>query len=87
MKKKESKAAVRERVRKWRAKKKGENTINVTKSPPCLGLSAVTDDDIKLLPPSMRFAVDCITRQRKTLKIPDNERERLEAAVRRFRGY
>ena len=77
-KRKESNKAVRERMRKWRASKKPV-TQTVTHS--------VTQEDIDNLPLSLKMGLDAVTRARKVLKMPDNLKDRQEAAVRGFRGH
>jgi len=85
---KESKEAVRERVRRFRAKKKGVKPVTkVTPSVKTKEAKPVTQADIDLLPPSFKYNIDYVTHQRKVLKLPDNIKERTEQAVRRFRGY
>lgn len=47
----------------------------------------ITQADIELLPPSMKYRLEMETRNRKIFGLPDNLKERTESMVRRFRGY
>jgi hypothetical protein len=47
----------------------------------------ITAADIALLPPSLKYQLEAVTRSRKILHLPDNLKERTENAVRGFRGY
>jgi hypothetical protein len=82
--------ANRERQRRFRAKKVAEEskaeskpvTPHVTQ-----GVTSVSQAEIDQLPLSLKYMVDNETRRRAILKMPSELKERLEMAVRRFRGY
>jgi len=83
--------ANRERQRRFRAKKVAEEskaeskpvTPHVTQG----AVTPVSQAEIDQLPMSLKYMVDNETRRRAILKMPLEIKERLEMAVRRFRGY
>jgi hypothetical protein len=88
--KKKARAASREAMRRKRAGLTTKSAIETVKPELSLKSEAVkpiTDKDIAMLPPSLKFQLEAQTRARKMLKLPDNLRERTEAMVRMFRGY
>ncbi len=85
--KKEKRLANRERQRRYRERHKGVTAEAVTHRVTPGKLSVVTDKDIDNLPLSIKSFIMAVTRSRHTMKLPDNLRERQEAAVRNFRGF
>lgn len=88
--KKKARAASRDAMRRKRAglTPKGINeTVKPALNHRSEPVKLITDADIAMLPPSLKFQLEAVTRSRKVLKMPDNLRERTENAVRRFRGY
>ena len=83
--------ANRERQRRFRAKKVAEepkaepkpSNTHVTRGV----VTPVSQAEIDQLPLSLKYMVDNETRRRTILKMPLELKERLEMAVRRFRGY
>jgi len=82
--------ANRERQRRFRAKVAAESKAD---SKPCNtpvtqgAVTPVSQAEIDQLPLSLKYMVDNETRRRTILKMPLELKERLEMAVRRFRGY
>ena len=88
--KKKARAASRDAMRRKRAGLKTKEVVETVKpvlSPRNEAVKPVTDEDIAMLPPSLKFQLDRETQTRRIFKMPDNLRERSEVAVRRFRGY
>ncbi len=83
----------------WRRERKIKEAVKVIDAEPVLTLAdidpvitvvdgrpGITASDIELLPPSLRYQIEAVSRARRALRMPDNLRERQEAAVRRFKG-
>ncbi len=81
--KEEKKAAIRERVRRYRERQKQKVTPELVTH----RVTEVTDDEIGNLPMSLKAQIIAETNTRRVLKLPDNLRGRQEAMVRRFRGF
>lgn len=79
--------ANRKRVAAWRERHKNNNITETVTNTDIHRDTAITDADIELLPPSLKFQLEAQTRVRKILKLPDNLRERTEMMVQMFRGY
>jgi hypothetical protein len=79
--------ANRERQRRFRAKKVAEESKADSKPVTPHVTQGVTQAEIDQLPMSLKYMVDNETRRRTILKMPLELKERLDMAVRRFRGY
>ena len=60
-------------------------------SKPLLVVNSIEPDEVKqsdidILPPSLKYQLEAMTRTRKMFNLPDNLKERAEAMVRNFRG-